>query len=98
MKTAKQIGVILAQYANGDIDLHAAAIAMQKECDALQLDAVKEGMRRAAKVCDDTDTVEVNHSYYAQLGDASATKTNIEKAILTAAKQLTEKDLLDLRR
>jgi hypothetical protein len=43
MRSAKQIGVILAQYAGGDIGLADAAIAMQKECDALQLDAREGG-------------------------------------------------------
>lgn len=56
----------------------------------IQLDAMKEGMRRAALVCDDTDTIEAHQSYYAQLGDASATRSAIHKAILTAAEQLPQ--------
>jgi len=58
----------------------------------IQLDAMKEGMRRAAGIVDDTDVVDVS-SYYAQLGDAWETKNNARKSILTAAEQLTEKDL-----
>ena len=56
------------------------------ELKAVQLDAMKEGMRRAAKICNDQwKQMEVPAErlqiYYA------------EKGILTAAEQLTEKDL-----
>lgn len=45
----------------------------------IQLDAMKEGMRRAAKVCDRTNLT---------------CKDAHRKAILTAAEKLTEKDLV----
>ena len=48
----------------------------------------------AAKVAalaaiEDTDTVECNHSYYAQLGDASATKSNILEAVRKIEPEVT---------
>jgi hypothetical protein len=51
----------------------------------IQLDAMKEGMRRAAELADNPVRLEPGYSHL--------TQQNIKQAILTAAEQLTEKDL-----
>ena len=90
MKTAKQIGIILGNYAGGDITLQEAIDQMQKECDVIQLDAMKEGMRRAANInCEALAQRASNEGWPHTYQDA----VGLQKSILTAAEQLTEKDL-----
>ena len=55
--------------------------ALRYHIDQIQLDAMKEGMRRAA-----------THTYNYVYADYNVA-VGIEKDILTAAEQLTEKDL-----
>ena len=85
-----------AEVGNGEIDWcnHEASIDGIKQ---IQLDAIKEGMRRAAELCKNAAHVAKNPLHtdlqiYWQTYDRL--QVDVTKAILTAAEQLTEKDLI----
>jgi hypothetical protein len=59
--------------------------ALRYHIDQIQLDAMKEGMRRAAELADNSVRLEPGYSHL--------TQQNIKQAILASAQQLTEKDL-----
>lgn len=65
-----------------DTSSHGTAYIHIDDIKQIQLDAIKEGMRRAAEVC-------VKYKNY---GDIHP-HINTHQAILTAAEQLIEKDL-----
>ena len=58
------------------------SVLTENDIQQIQLDAIKEGMRRAAEIC-------VKYKNYGDLYPP----INTRKTILTAAEQLTEKDL-----
>jgi len=68
------------EYFQDSIDMTDGSVVMwEKDFKAIQLDAIKEGMRRAAHI---------NEQYMPALMAKDA-----NQAILSAAEQLTEKDL-----
>ena len=78
MKTAEKWGDYLAMLGSGNFTT--------EHIEQIQLDAMKEGMRRAANVCCD------QQKYFTR--EASVQCLQNHDAILTAAEQLTVKDLV----
>jgi hypothetical protein len=62
--------------------------------EQIQLDAMKEGARKAAAIANDYDGSGMySRGYYDQLGDARETQLDIYKSILSAIESWSEKDL-----
>jgi len=79
----------IIKYLNQQFPATVGHIPIQQMINQLELEATKKGMRRAAEQCNPL------HEDYrgGSTGNARGTSGMIRQAILTAAEQLTEKDL-----
>jgi hypothetical protein len=77
--------------ADGDLQPYEFTIDDFKQ---IQLDAIKEGMRRAARQVYGTHVRATTPEMVEFNSGVKQTKDKVEQAILSAAEQLTEKDLL----
>lgn len=94
MKAAKEIiNELTESILKNDSQQHrlcftVALTLLEEREKQIQLDAIREGMRRATKECR-----KVECTGYGQVWYENRTPKEIEQAILSAAEKLTEKDL-----
>lgn len=75
------------EYFQDSIDMtDGSVVAWEKDYKAIQLDAMKEGMRRAAGIA-------TSHENWMPHYGSAATQKAIHNRILSTAEQLTDKDL-----